>query len=106
MALRNCPGGPRLRFLAGRPPAIAAAPNNGLLPGPEETVDVLLSRMADAGLSPSDLIDLLASHSVAFQEKVDPVSAINTIPAGKRRPDVARNNRVSRSLLSILHLRF
>ncbi|PBK93303.1 manganese peroxidase isozyme precursor [Armillaria gallica] len=72
VALRNCPGGPRLRFLAGRPPAIAAAPNNGLLPGPEETVDVLLSRMADAGLSPSDLIDLLASHSVAFQEKVDP----------------------------------
>ncbi|KAK0439587.1 heme peroxidase [Armillaria borealis] len=72
VALRNCPGGPRLRFLAGRPPAIAAAPNNGLLPGAEETVDVLLSRMADAGLSPSDLIDLLASHSVAFQENVDP----------------------------------
>ncbi|KAK0496721.1 heme peroxidase [Armillaria luteobubalina] len=53
VALRNCPGGPRLRFLAGRPPAMAAAPNNGLLPGAEETVDVLLSR-------------------VAFQEKVDP----------------------------------
>ncbi|KAF8997796.1 heme peroxidase, partial [Hymenopellis radicata] len=64
-------GGPCLEFFAGRPKAVAAAPES-LLPSASAPVDELLARFKDAGFSPNELVDLLASHSVAFQENVDP----------------------------------
>jgi hypothetical protein len=72
VSVRNCAGGPRLSFLAGRPPPMQAAPD-GLIPDPADSVDKILARMKDAGFSPTELVDLLASHSIGFQEQVDPV---------------------------------
>ena len=64
-------GGPRLQFLAGRSNDSTAAPA-GLVPKPEDPIDQILDRMADAGFSPNELVDLLASHSVAAQDTIDP----------------------------------
>jgi manganese peroxidase len=72
VSVRNCAGGPRLSFLAGRPPPTQAAPD-GLIPDPADSVDKILARMKDAGFSPKELVDLLASHSIGFQEQLDPV---------------------------------
>ncbi|KAF8531615.1 heme peroxidase, partial [Gautieria morchelliformis] len=44
VALSNCPGAPRLQFLAGRPNATAPAPD-GLQPTPGDSVDKILARM-------------------------------------------------------------
>jgi len=64
VAVSNCPGAPRLQFLAGRPNAThAAAP--GLVPKPEDNVNKIFARMGDAGFSPTELVNLLASHTVA-----------------------------------------
>ncbi|KAJ7890376.1 putative versatile peroxidase [Mycena leptocephala] len=71
VSVRNCAGGPRISFMAGRPDATQAAPV-GLVPEPFDSVDTILDRVGDAGLTPEELIDLLASHSVGFQEDVDP----------------------------------
>ncbi|KAJ7029891.1 putative peroxidase [Mycena alexandri] len=70
VSVRNCPGGPHISFLAGRPNAIQAAPD-GLVPNPFDSVDTILSRVEDAGLTSDELVNLLASHSVAVQEHVD-----------------------------------
>ncbi|KAJ7112496.1 manganese peroxidase 1 [Mycena epipterygia] len=70
VSVRNCAGGPRISFLAGRPAAVQAAPN-GLVPEPFDSVDTMLARVGDAGLTPEELVDLLASHSVGVQEHVD-----------------------------------
>ena len=67
----NCAGGPRLQFMAGRPNATQAAPL-GSVPKPEDPIDMIIARMGDAGFSPSELVDLLASHSVAAQDTIDP----------------------------------
>ncbi|KAJ7064047.1 manganese peroxidase [Mycena amicta] len=72
VALGNCPGAPRLEFMAGRPNATAPA-QDGLIPVPEDSVSTILARMADAGnFTPFQVISLLASHSVARADKVDP----------------------------------
>ncbi|CCM03511.1 uncharacterized protein FIBRA_05645 [Fibroporia radiculosa] len=71
VALSNCPGSPRLEFFAGRPKAIAPAPPR-LIPSPSDSVEHILARMEDAGLSPEDTVALLAAHSVAVQKTVDP----------------------------------
>ncbi|KAJ7897837.1 manganese peroxidase, partial [Mycena leptocephala] len=70
--LSNCPGAPRLEFLAGRPnktiPAI-----DGLIPEPQDNVTTILLRFADAGnFSPFEVVSLLASHTVARSDHVDP----------------------------------
>ncbi|KAH9927954.1 fungal versatile peroxidase from pleurotus Eryngii [Epithele typhae] len=67
----NCMGGPKLSFMAGRPYFSIPAPL-GLVPKPEDPIDSILERMADAGFSPEELVALLASHSVAAQDNVDP----------------------------------
>jgi len=64
VAVSNCPGAPRLQFLAGRPNATIPAAK-GLVPLPEENVNDIFARMEDAGFSPTELVSLLASHSVA-----------------------------------------
>ncbi|KAJ6496240.1 putative versatile peroxidase [Mycena sanguinolenta] len=70
VSVGNCPGGPKISFMAGRPNATQAAPD-GLVPEAFDSVTTILARVADAGLTPKDLIALLASHSVGFQEHVD-----------------------------------
>ncbi|OJT03659.1 Versatile peroxidase VPL2 [Trametes pubescens] len=71
VAVSNCAGGPRLQFLAGRSNHSQVSPPD-LVPLPEDPVDKIFARMGDAGFSPNELVDLLASHSVAAQDKVDP----------------------------------
>ncbi|KAF8471544.1 manganese peroxidase [Gautieria morchelliformis] len=83
VALSNCPGAPRLQFLAGRPNATAPAPD-GLQPTPGDSVDKILARMADGGgFSPDEVVALLASHSIARADKVDvtiPQAPFDTTP--------------------------
>ena len=64
VAVSNCPGAPRLQFLAGRPNATVPAAL-GLVPKPEDNVNKIFARMEDAGFSPTDLVSLLVSHTVA-----------------------------------------
>lgn len=71
VSVANCPGAPRLNFLAGRPMPTAASPD-GLIPEPFNPVSQILARMADAGFSAEETIALLASHSVAGADHVDP----------------------------------
>ncbi|KAJ7775808.1 putative peroxidase [Mycena olivaceomarginata] len=71
VSVRNCPGGPRISFMAGRPNATKAAVD-GLVPEPFDSANTILARIQDAGLTPEELVNLLASHSIAVQEHVDP----------------------------------
>ena len=65
-------GAPQLEFLAGRPNQTFAA-IDGLIPEPQDSVESILDRFADAGnFSAFEVISLLASHSVARADKVDP----------------------------------
>ncbi|TFK18336.1 peroxidase [Coprinopsis marcescibilis] len=79
----NCPGAPRLEFLAGRPRTSQPSPP-GLIPGPGNTVTAILNRMGDAGLTADDVVDLMASHSIASQEGLNAAvfrSPLDTTPA-------------------------
>ncbi|KIJ53324.1 class II peroxidase [Sphaerobolus stellatus SS14] len=72
VAVSNCPGAPRLEFLAGRPNATAPAPD-GLIPEPQDDVEKIFSRFADGGgFAPAEIIALLASHTIARADHVDP----------------------------------
>ena len=72
VAISNCPGAPRLEFLAGRPNATAPAPD-GLVPEPQDTLDTIFSRMEDGGeFSPAEVVALLASHTIARSDHVAP----------------------------------
>ncbi|KAJ7611906.1 heme peroxidase [Mycena polygramma] len=71
VGVRNCQGGPRIPFMAGRPSAMQEAPEF-LVPEPFDDVTTILARVNDAGLTGPDLIALLASHSMGVQEDVDP----------------------------------
>ena len=72
VGLTTCPGAPRLQFFAGRPNAKAPAPD-GLIPEPQDSVTSILARMLDGGnFSPDEVIALLASHSIARADHVDP----------------------------------
>ncbi|KZT40906.1 manganese peroxidase 2 [Sistotremastrum suecicum HHB10207 ss-3] len=77
VGITNCPGAPRLQFLAGRPNALIPA-DIGTVPEPQDSVNSIFARMADAGFSPNDLIHLLASHSIARADHVDP--SIQAVP--------------------------
>ncbi|OCH85297.1 manganese-dependent peroxidase precursor [Obba rivulosa] len=73
VALSNCPGAPQVQFLAGRPNATAPA-IDGLIPEPQDNVTSILARFADAGgFTPFEVVSLLASHSIARADKVDPI---------------------------------
>ncbi|THU96944.1 heme peroxidase [Dendrothele bispora CBS 962.96] len=69
VAIRNC-AGPRIKFWHGRPDPTAASPPD-MIPDPSDSVTKMLDRMGDAGFTPEELIDLLASHSLAVQEDID-----------------------------------
>ncbi|KAI0681745.1 fungal versatile peroxidase from pleurotus Eryngii [Earliella scabrosa] len=74
VGVANCQGGPQLQFMAGRSNDSQPAPA-GLVPAPEDPIDDILARMADAGFSANEVVDLLASHSVAAQDTIDPTIA-------------------------------
>ncbi|KZV63595.1 class II peroxidase [Peniophora sp. CONT] len=67
----NCPGAPQLQFLLGRVDATAPAVDK-TIPEPFDTVDSILARFADAGFTPDEVVALLASHTVAAADEVDP----------------------------------
>ncbi|KAF8581571.1 class II peroxidase [Ramaria rubella] len=72
VGLTNCPGAPQLEFFAGRPNATAPAPD-GLIPEPQDSVDKIIARFADGGgFTPDEIIALLASHTIARADHVDP----------------------------------
>ncbi|KAJ6535206.1 heme peroxidase [Mycena vulgaris] len=71
VGVSNCPGAPRLEFMAGRLNFSLPSPD-GLVPDPFDSVDKIIGRMGDAGFSPNEIVDLLASHTIAAQDKVDP----------------------------------
>ncbi|CAL1707518.1 unnamed protein product [Somion occarium] len=72
VGVSNCPGAPQLDFFLGRPTATAVPPD-GLVPEPFDSVDKILARFAEAGgFSPEEVVALLASHSIAAADHVDP----------------------------------
>ncbi|KZV87824.1 manganese peroxidase 1 [Exidia glandulosa HHB12029] len=71
VALSLCPGAPLVQTFVGRKNATAAAPD-GTVPDPFNPVGQILSRMADAGFSADEVIALLASHSIAAQDEIEP----------------------------------
>nr|WCB70288.1 manganese peroxidase MnP3 [Trametes hirsuta] len=72
VGVANCPGAPRLQFLFGRPAATRPAPDK-TIPEPFDTVDTILARFKDAaGFTPEEVVALLASHTVAAADEVDP----------------------------------
>ncbi|KAI0268693.1 manganese peroxidase [Gloeopeniophorella convolvens] len=71
VGVSNCPGAPRLEFLLGRPPPKAAAADL-TVPEPFDNVTHILARFKDAGFDPSEVVALLASHTVAAADLVDP----------------------------------
>ncbi|KZV98520.1 heme peroxidase [Exidia glandulosa HHB12029] len=88
VGLSLCPGAPRLNAFVGRPNATRAAPDK-TVPEPQDSLTsqfllphtkrneltlslAIFARMADAGFTPTELVHLLASHSMASQAGVDP----------------------------------
>jgi len=67
----NCPGAPRLQFMFGRVDATFHAVDK-TVPEPFDTVDAIIDRFADVGLTPAEIVALLASHTVAAADLVDP----------------------------------
>lgn len=59
-----------MQFLAGRSNISRPAPDL-TVPEPSDATDKIFARMGDAGFSPNEVVDLLASHSVAAQDRVD-----------------------------------
>ncbi|KAI0785600.1 manganese-dependent peroxidase [Abortiporus biennis] len=72
IGVSNCQGAPQLPVFIGRPNATAPAPDL-TVPEPFDTVDSILARFDDAGkFTPAEVVALLASHTVAAADRVDP----------------------------------
>ncbi len=78
VGVSNCAGGPRLQFLAGRSNISEPSPDL-LVPEPSDSTDTILARMGDAGFSPNEIVDLLISHTVAAQDRVDPTIPVSPL---------------------------
>ncbi|TFK37428.1 manganese peroxidase isozyme precursor [Crucibulum laeve] len=72
VGIATCPGAPRPNFLLGRPQARAPA-ESGLVPNASDSVTAILARFADVNINPSEVVALLAAHSVAADYDTDPV---------------------------------
>ncbi|VDB85464.1 unnamed protein product [Peniophora sp. CBMAI 1063] len=71
VGVSNCPGAPRLQFLLGRKNATRPA-QDLTVPEPFDSVTSILNRFDDAGFTPAEVVALLASHTVAAADLVDP----------------------------------
>ena len=71
VGVSNCNGGPQLSFFAGRSNVTKPAPDL-TVPEPFDSVNKIFLRMLDAGFLPNEVVALLASHSTAAQDHVDP----------------------------------
>lgn len=71
VAVAQCPGAPRLQFLAGRPNATIPAVD-GLVPNPNQEIPIIKARMLDLGFTPEQTVSLLTSHTMAAQDKQNP----------------------------------
>ncbi|KAI0631001.1 manganese peroxidase 2 [Trametes polyzona] len=72
IGVSNCPGAPRLDVFVGRKDATQPAPDK-TVPEPFDSVDDILARFEDAGgFTAAEVVALLASHSVAAADHVDP----------------------------------
>ncbi|KAL0064112.1 hypothetical protein AAF712_008972 [Marasmius tenuissimus] len=71
VGITDCPGSPRLEFLAGRDKETQPSPE-GMLPDAAASVDTLIERHADAGFSANDMVDLLIAHTIGGQEHINP----------------------------------
>ncbi|KAH9848375.1 manganese peroxidase 2 [Lenzites betulinus] len=72
IGVSNCPGAPRLNVFVGRKDATQPAPDL-TVPEPFDTVDSILARFDDAGnFTPEEVVALLASHTIAAADHVDP----------------------------------
>ena len=78
VGVSNCAGGPHLQFLAGRSNISQPSPDL-LVPEPSDSNDKIFARMADAGFSPAEVAAILASHSVAAQDHVDPTIPVRNL---------------------------
>ncbi|KAF8483066.1 manganese-dependent peroxidase [Gautieria morchelliformis] len=78
VALGNCPGAPKLEFMAGHLNATAPSPD-GLIPEPQDSVNKIFTHMKDGGnFSPDEVVALLVSHSIARADHVD--TSIKAVP--------------------------
>ncbi|KAJ8502205.1 hypothetical protein ONZ51_g84 [Trametes cubensis] len=72
IGVSNCPGAPRLDVFVGRKDATQPAPDL-TVPEPFDNVTSILARFADAGdFTPAEVVALLASHTIAAADHVDP----------------------------------
>ncbi|EJD44427.1 generic peroxidase [Auricularia subglabra TFB-10046 SS5] len=79
VGLSLCPGAPKIPAFVGRKNATQAAPDK-TVPEPQDDLTNIFARMNDAGFSPTELIHLLASHSIADQAGVDPEEVVLGAP--------------------------
>ncbi|EJD44441.1 generic peroxidase [Auricularia subglabra TFB-10046 SS5] len=79
VGLSLCPGAPKIPAFVGRPNATRPAPDK-TVPEPQDDLTKIFARMADAGFTPTELIHLLASHSIADQAGVDPEEVVLGAP--------------------------
>ncbi|KZV89005.1 peroxidase MNP2 [Exidia glandulosa HHB12029] len=83
VALSLCPGAPLVQTFVGRANATEPAVD-GTVPDPFNPVDMILARMLDAGFQPEEVIALLASHTIAAQDEIEPAierSPFDSTPA-------------------------
>ncbi|KAI0794167.1 Mn peroxidase MNP3 [Fomes fomentarius] len=72
IGVSNCPGAPRLDVFIGRADATQPAPDL-TVPEPFDSVDSILQRFEDAGgFTSAEVVALLASHTIAAADHVDP----------------------------------
>ncbi|EIW55331.1 manganese peroxidase isozyme precursor [Trametes versicolor FP-101664 SS1] len=72
IGVSNCPGAPRLNVFIGRKDATKPAPDL-TVPEPFDDVTKILGRFEDAGkFTPAEVVALLASHTIAAADHVDP----------------------------------
>ncbi|KAJ7635383.1 manganese peroxidase 1 precursor [Roridomyces roridus] len=74
ISLTKCAGVAQPPFFFGRVDATSPAADN-TVPEPFQSSTDILARMADAGLTAADTVALLASHSVAGADNIDPDAA-------------------------------
>lgn len=74
LAVIICPGGPPIETWIGRRDIGVRNPD-GMIPDVNDSVEKMLARFADMGLSVRDTMALVGAHSTAKQRFVDPSQA-------------------------------